>query len=187
MFYHSEDQLQQLSHQVLSLAKKQGATAVELDISESLGQNVQVRQQDVEQIEYQQDKSLDITVFVGKAKGRASTADFSQQAVSEVVKAAMNIASYTAQDDCSGLADAALMAENIEDTDSFHPWPITVEAAIDLAKISEKAALDFDQRIINSEGAGVQTEHYQYIYANSHGFSAYQKGSRHHISCSVVA
>ncbi|WP_037586311.1 metalloprotease PmbA [Stenoxybacter acetivorans] len=187
MFHHQADELKNLCESVLNQAKRDGATAAEADVSESVGQSVQVRKQAVEQIEYQQDKSLDITVYVGQAKGRASTADFSANAVAQTVQAALNIARYTAQDECAGLADAELMAKNIGDTDAYHPWILPTEDAIDLAKSTEAAALAADSRISNSEGASVQTDHYQYVYGNSYGFLAHKQGSRHSVSCSVVA
>ncbi len=187
MFHHNAEQLQNLGRQALEQAKKQGATAAEIDISESVGQNVQVRQQEVEHIEYQQDKSLDITVYLGQAKGRASTADFSDQAINDVVAAALNIARFTAQDDCAGLADPALLATEFGDIEAFFPWVLSTDEAIAIGKRTENAALKTDKHISNSEGAGVQNDHYQYIYANSNDFCAYQKGSRHSISCSVVA
>ena len=187
MFHHNAEQLQNLGRQALEQAKKQGATAAEIDISESVGQNVQVRQQEVEHIEYQQDKSLDITVYLGQAKGRASTADFSDQAINDVVAAALNIARFTAQDDCAGLADPALLATEFGDIEAFFPWVLSTDESIAIGKRTENAALKTDKQISNSEGAGVQNDHYQYIYANSNDFCAYQKGSRHSISCSVVA
>lgn len=187
MFHHSADQLQELCQQAINKARKQGASSVEIDISESAGQNVQVRQQNVEHIEYQQDKSLDVTVYLGQAKGRASTADFSNKAIDEVIGAALNIARFTAQDDCAGLADAALLATEFGDTESFFPWRLSADEAIEIGIKTEQAALDTDERIKNSEGAEVQTDHYQFVYANSNDFCAYQRGSRHSISCSVVA
>ena len=187
MFHHSANQLNNLCAAALDLARQQGATAAEADVSESLGQSVQVRLQEIEQIEYQQDTALDLTVYVGQAKGRASTGDFSPQALADTVAAALNIARYTAQDEYAGLADAALMAAHIGELDAYHPWPLPVDEAVALAQRCEAAARGADARIVNSEGATVQTGHYQYVYGNSHGFLAYQQGTRHSIACSVVA
>lgn len=187
LFNHSQDELIRLCGQTLSLAQQSGATAAEADFSESIGQGVNVRLNEIEQIEFQQDKSLDITVYVGRRKGRASTADFSPAALRDTVQAAVDIAKYTAEDDCAGLADKDLMAAEIGDLDRYHEWDLSAEAAVELAKQCEQAALSFDPRIENSEGAGVQTSHYQYVYGNSHGFMAHQQGTRHSISCSVVA
>ncbi|MDK4536885.1 TldD/PmbA family protein, partial [Kingella kingae] len=187
MFQHSAHDLSQTAETVLQLAKLNGATAAEVDLSESLGQSVQVRLQDIEQIEHQQDKSLDITVYVGQRKGRASTADLSPQAIADTVQAACAIARYTAEDDCSGLADANLMAQHIGDLNKYHEWQLSSKQAVELAKQCEQAALDFDARIQNSDGANVSTSHHQFVYANTHGFCQHQRGTCHSISCSLVA
>ena len=187
LFNHTASELLDLCRRTLDLAKATGATAAKADFSESLGQSVSVRLGEIEQIEFQQDKSLDITVYVGKRKGRASTADFSEKALQDTVKAAIDIARYTAEDDCAGLADASLMAQHVGDLDRYHEWDLSTEAAVELAKQCEQAALNEDERIENSEGAAVQTGHYQYVYGNTHGFATHQQGTRHSISCSVVA
>ncbi|ULJ70376.1 metalloprotease PmbA [Wielerella bovis] len=187
MFQHTAQELTQAAERVLQLAKQNGATAAEVDLSESHGQTVQVRLREIEQIEYQQDKSLDVTVYVGQRKGRASTADLSPQALADTVQAACNIARYTAEDPFAGLADADLMATHFGDLDRYHEWNLSSEAAIELAKCCEEAALSSDKRISNSDGAGVSTGHFQFVYANSHGFCQHQQGTRHSLSCSVVA
>ncbi|OAM35433.1 metalloprotease PmbA [Eikenella sp. NML080894] len=187
MFNHSEQTLRDVCTQVLELAKAGGATAAEADVSESIGQSVQVRLQEIEHIEYQQDKSLDLTVYVGRRKGRASTADFSPAAIADTVRAALDIARYTAEDPCAGLAEASLMATEFPDLQSYHEWPLSTAEAAELARRSEAAARAADSRITNSEGAHIQTGHYQYVYGNSHGFMQHQRSSRHSLSCSVVA
>ena len=187
MFNHSPQELSDLCAFALSTAKQKGATAAEADLSESVGQSVQVRLQEIEQIEHQQDKSLDITVYLGQSKGRASTADLSPQALASTVQAACDIARYTAEDPFAGIADADLMATHIADLDRYHEWDLSSENAIAIAKECEEAALSTDSRISNSEGASINTSHFQFVYANSHGFCQHQRGTRHSLSCSVVA
>ena len=187
MFNHSPQELSDLCAFALSTAKQKGATAAEADLSESVGQSVQVRLQEIEQIEHQQDKSLDITVYLGQSKGRASTADLSSRAIEETVQAALDIARYTAGDDCAGLADAELMAAEFGDLDKYHEWDLPSADAVELSLRCEAAAMQADSRIKNSEGAGIQTSHYQFVYGNSHGFLQHQQGTRHSVSCAVVA
>lgn len=187
MFQHSATQLLNLATHALTLAQKKGASSAEVDLSETLGQTVQVRLGNVDQIEHQQNKSLDITVYLGKSKGRASTTDFSSDALNNTVQAALNIARYTEQDDCAGLADPNLMAKNIHDLDKYHPWDLNTQDAIILAKECEQAAFDSDKRIVNSEGASIHTGHHQFVYANTHGFLQHQKSTHHTLSCSIVA
>ncbi|MBP6345536.1 MAG: metalloprotease PmbA [Neisseriaceae bacterium] len=187
MFHYTENQLHDLTQSVLDQARAGGATAADVDVSEGHGQSVSVRLQSVDQIEYQQDKGLGVTVYIGQKKGFASTADFSDAAVTATVKAALNIAKYTAEDEFAGLADAALMATHVPDLDLYHPWDVSVEEAITLAQGCEAAAQAFDERVSNSDGAAVNANHYQYVYGNSHGFMAGARTSRHSVSCSVVA
>jgi PmbA protein len=182
------DTLKELSQSVLSLAKQMGASAAETEVSYGTGQSVSVRLGETENIEYNQDKGVSVTVYFGQHKGQASSSDLSQQALKDTVKAACDIAKFTANDEFCGLADANLMATELLDLDLFHPWNIDVAQAIELAKTCEEAALQVDKNLItNSEGASVYTSEGQFAYANSHGFVGGYPTTRHSISCSVIA
>jgi len=184
----NQDALKQISEDALKVAKLAGASAAEVDVSFGTGQTVSVRKGETENIEYNRDKGISITVFFGHKKGYASSSDFSPQAIKDTVEAACNIAKFTAEDPFCGLADASLMAQKIPDLNLYHPWTLTVEEAGELAKRCEAAALAVDQkRITNSEGASVSTSEGQFVYANTHGFSGGYPSSRHSISCSVIA
>ena len=179
--------LQQIAGEVLDHARKGGASACETDISDGFGQNVTVRRGEVETIEYNRDKGLSVTVYIGKKRGHASTSDFSPVAVSDTVAAALSIATHTAEDDCAGLADADLLAREFPDLDLYFPWDLPVEEAIQLAQICEAAAFAVDKRIANSEGASVSLGESQFVYANSLGFMGGYPASRHSISCAMIA
>ncbi len=186
-FSYSLAQLQEMSETVLRFAKDAGASAVEAEVSLGFGQNVSVRMNETETIEYNRDKGVSVSVYFGQQKGHASTSDLSPQALKDTVAAACNIARYTAKDEFCGLADAVLMAKNIPDLDLHHPWDLTVDAAIELAKACESEARSVDTRITNSEGASVSTYEGMFAYANSHGFNGGYASSRHGLSCSVIA
>lgn len=179
--------LQQLAEDVLKHAREKGATACEVDVSEGFGQSVGVRCDEVETIEFNRDKGIGITIYAGQRKGYASTSDFSPQALRETVEAALDIARFTAVDDCAGLADAALMAGTCPDLDLYHPWALTVEDAIATARRCEQAAFDASPLVSNSEGASVSTQQAHFVSANSLGFMGGYPTSRHYISCSVIA
>ena len=180
--------LKQITQDVLKLAKQAGASSAETEVSYGTGQNVSVRMGEAENIEYNRDKGVSVTVYFGQQKGHASSSDLSAQALKDTVEAACNIAKYTAKDEFCGLADANLMATETPDLDLYHPWNISVEAAIEIAKTCEAAAMDVDRkRITNSEGAGVSNSESVFAYANSHGFVGGYPSSRHSISCSVIA
>ena len=179
--------LQQLAADVLKHAQAKGATACEVDVSEGFGQAVTVRCDEVETIEFNRDKGIGITVYSGQRKGYASSSDFSAQALRDTVEAALNIARFTAEDDCAGLADAELMAKECPELDLYHPWALSVEEAIATARHCEQAAYSASPLISNSDGATVSTQQAHFVSANSLGFMAGYPTSRHYISCSMIA
>ena len=189
-FSHRLETLQELARDVLAHAGKQGASACEVDVSDGFGQSVTVRCAEIETIEYNRDKSLAVTVYLGQRKGHASTSDFSPNALRETVDAALNIARFTAADPCAGLPDAELLAvatRHLPDLDLYHPWLLSVEAAVDLARRCEQAAFAVSPKISNSEGATLSIQEGQFVSANSLGFMGGYPTSRHYLACSVIA
>ena len=181
------DALASMAAQVLDAAKRGGATAAETEVSQAFGLSVTVRKDDVETIAYNRDKGIGVTVYVGTRRGHASTADFSPEAIADTVTKALTIARYTAEDDCAGLADPALLAHNWGNLDLYHPWDLSVEDAIALGRECESAALAVDPRLTNSDGATVSLHEATFVYANTNGFSGGYPSSRHGLYCSVIA
>jgi PmbA protein len=186
-FAYTDDKLKELAAEVLSYAKKRGATAADTEVNEGFGQTVTVRRGEVETIEYNRDKGIGVTVYLGQQRGHASTSDFSLQAIRDTVDAALSIAGFTAIDEAAGLADEDLLARTIPDLDLWQPWDIPVERAIVLAKACEEAGFAVDPRITNSEGATVSTQEFHFIYGNSLGFLAGYPSSRHGLWCALIA
>ena len=186
-FSYTQDYLRNLAGDVLDHARSIGATDAEIDVSEGYGLSVSARLGAVENIEHNRDKGVSVSVYLGQRKGYASSSDFSPAALKATVDAALNIARYTAADDCAGLADADLIAKNVADPHLLFPWEIDVPAAIDLAQEVEAAAFKVSPLVRNSEGASVSAQHSQFVYANSRGFVGGYPTSRHYISCSVIA
>ena len=186
-FSFSTDHLRTMSADVLAEAKAQGATAAEVEVSEGYGLSVTVRKGTVETIEHNRDKGISVTVYIGQRKGFASSSDFSPAALRASVEAARNIARFTAEDDCAGLADPSLLAKRPADPKLLYPWSIDVPGAIELARETEAAAFTVSPMIRNSEGASVSAQQAQFVYANSHGFSGGYASSRHSLYCSVIA
>lgn len=179
--------LEALVREILAEAQAQGASAAEAGVSFDVGLSVTVRLGEVETLEYHRDRGLGVTVYFGQRKGSASTSDISPAAVRETVRAACGIARYTAEDACAGLADPERLAREIPDLELDHPWDITAERAIELARECEDAARAADARITNSEGASVATYRSLRVYGNSNGFIGGYPSTRHSISCTVVA
>ncbi len=181
-----EPELNTLVENILSEAKRQGADQAEVSVSIDAGLSVSVRKGELEQLEFNQDRGFGITLYVGQRKGSASTTDSSADAIRDTVAAAKNIATHTQDDPCNGLADPSLMPESLPDLDLFYSWDVEPEEATELAKICERAGLDSDPRLTNSDGAQVTTQQSMRIYGNSHGFIGGYSGTRHGLSCVLI-
>jgi PmbA protein len=186
-FSYSHERLRELAQSVLDHARRVGASACEADVSEGIGQSVTVRRGEVETIEYNRDKGIGVTVYLGTRRGHASTSDFSDAAVRATVEAAASIARFTAEDPCAGLPDADLLAKRPMELDLFFPWQLPVEEAIELARRCEQAAYAVSPLITNSEGASVSAQQSHFISANSLGFMDGYATSRHYLSVAPIA
>ncbi|MDP5255580.1 MULTISPECIES: metalloprotease PmbA [unclassified Vibrio] len=169
----------------LEMAARQ-ADAAEVAISKSTGLSVSTRQCDVENVEFNSDGALGITVYRGQRKGSASTTDLSAAAIERTVKAALDIAQFTSEDPFAGPAPKELMVKTIPDLDLFHPEPLDPDTAAERAIAAERAALEYSDRIKQSDGASHDSYYGIKVYGNSHGLLASYASSRHSTSCSVI-
>jgi PmbA protein len=172
---------------VLEEARRQGASQCEADASLQRGLTATVRLGEIDTVEYQRDRGLGVTVYFGKRKGSASTADLSAPAVRATVAKACTIARYTAEDGCAGLAEPADLAREIPDLDLYHAWNLEPDGAVELARACESAGLAVDARLKNSEGASVSEQRGVRVYGNSHDFLAGYASSSHSVSCVLLA
>ena len=186
-FSFNENELCAMAQQVIDIALRQGATSCEADISESVGKNICVRLGEVETIEYNHDKGVGVTVYLGQKKGHASTSDFSPKAMEETVNAALAIARHTAEDPCAGLPEHGRLATEFLDLDLYHACEMSVEEAIAIATECEAAGQAVDPRIDNSEGAAVYLSASRFALANSLGFVGSASMSRHSLSATLIA
>jgi PmbA protein len=179
--------LQDIAAFALQEARRQGASQYEIDASLSQGLGTTVRLGEVDTIEYQRDRGLAVTVYFGKRKGSASTADLGREAVRATVEKACAIARYTAEDPYAGLVEPEHLARDIPDLALDHPWALSAEDAIAIARRCEQAGRAVDPRIGNSEGAAVSSQRHTGIYGNSLGFLSGFSGTSHSVSCSLIA
>lgn len=169
----------------IETAQKAGATA-EVGVTKVSGLSVSTRLQEIENVEFTNDGALGISVYLGLQKGNASTSDLSEEAIKNTVEAALAIAKYTSPDDCTGLADKELMAFEAPDLALYHGASVDVEQATKLALEAEKAALEYDAKIVNSNGASFNSHTGVRVYGNTHGMLQSYLSSRYSLSCSVI-
>ena len=189
-FAQSRARFEELVDDALSFARQLGASDAAAEVSEGTGLSVSVRKGETENVERNRDKSLGITVYAGQRRGNASTSDFSRAALEQTVRAAWDIARFTAEDPAAGLPDAEDLAtpeEAARDLDLFHPWAIDADQALAIALRCEAAAFATDRRITNSDGCGVSVQQSHFFAGNTRGFRGGYASSRHSLSVAPIA
>ena len=178
--------LQAHVEQALRQASQGGATAAEVSAHTSQGLSVSVRLGEVETLEHMQDRGISVTVYIGRHKGNASSADLREQSLVECVNQALDIARFTQEDPYNGLAESSRLATEFPDLDLWHPEPLDAQAAIERALECEHAGLEHAE-ISNSEGASFNAGLGLSVYGNSHGFIGRSSGTRYSQSCVLLA
>lgn len=178
--------LEQAVSQALSIAQK-GCDSAEVAVSRTTGMSVSTRMGEVENVEFNSDGALGITVYHNQRKGSASSTDLSEEAIARTVQAAIDIAKYTSEDPCSGPADRDLLAFEAPDLQLFYPSEVSADQAIDYAANAEKAALSADPRITNTEGGSFNSHYGIRVFGNTLGMLQSYCSSRHSMSTCVIA
>lgn len=178
--------LEQAVSQALSIAQK-GCDSAEVAVSRTTGMSVGTRMGEVENVEFNSDGALGITVYHNQRKGSASSTDLSEEAIARTVQAAIDIAKYTSEDPCSGPADRDLLAFEAPDLQLFYPSEVSADQAIDYAANAEKAALSADPRITNTEGGSFNSHYGIRVFGNTLGMLQSYCSSRHSMSACVIA
>lgn len=182
-----EPELVEWAEQAAAVAREQGADAHEIGVSAGRALSVSIRLGEVESVQFQRDRDLSVSVYYGQRTGSASTSDLSAAGIAETVRAACAIAKASESDPCAGLPEAERLATERPDLDLCHPWVLSAEQALELARECEAQGLEVDKRIKSSEGAGVDTHQSCSLLFNSLGFSGYREATSHSIGCSLVA
>jgi PmbA protein len=172
--------------QALELAKV-GSDGAEVAVSKTTGIGISTRFGEVENVEFNSDGALGITVYYQQRKGSASSTDLSPDAIARTVQAALDIARYTSPDPFAGVADEQMLAFDAPDLDLFHPTELDADRGIELAARAEQAALGADTRITNTEGGSFNSHYGIRVFGNSLGMLQSYCSTRHSLSASVIA
>jgi PmbA protein len=185
----SAQPLEEIADVLLRGAQRCGATAADVVVAEADALEVGVRLGEIEKVKQSRQKHLGLRVFMGQRSAITSTADFSRDALEKLAEDTCALARVTAPDPFSGLPEAAELATAIPDLDLYDPSleTMTAERAVALAQEAERAALDADARITNSEGAELGSSTSRVVYASTLGFRGAYRDSGVSLSAVPVA
>lgn len=178
--------LEQTTQLAIELIKQQKVSDFELSVGKSSGVSTTVRLSNVETLQYHLDTSFNVSVYIGKNKGQATSVDLSKASLKNAIESACLIAKYTQEDPFNGLAPSERMAWDIPNLDLYYPWNLDAKKSIEIAKECEQIALEQNE-INNSDGAELSSFEGTSVYANSNGLIANLKNTRHSLFCSLIA
>jgi PmbA protein len=180
-----ETDLRSLAQEIVGRAMSGGATAAECVVREGDEFSTLVRLGQVETLKESGSRSIGVRVFRGQRAASTYSSDFSQASLDRMVKSALELSKITSEDPFGGIPEAAQLGALTGDLDLYYEDVYSLAGAdrIDYARRAEKAALDFDSRIKNSEGGSFDAATGHKVLANSLGFVGEYRRSY----CSVSA
>lgn len=168
------------------LLHKKQVSHFEITAHTSVGTSLSVRMGELENSVRYQNQALEINVVCEGKSGSCSTVDISKKGIGFAVENAISLATFSEADEYNTLAPPELLATGSVDLDLYHPYALSAEEALKVAKECEKAALD-QEHITNSDGAEVASFSGTSYYANSYGILLEHPSSSHSLNCAVIA
>jgi PmbA protein len=182
-------ELLDIATQTIELARKAGATGAECTCSEGENFSVDIRLNEVETLTQSASRAAGLRVMVGQFTGSSYTSDLTREGLAKLVASAMELAAVTTEDPLAGLPDPQDLGSFQGDLDLFSDdiERLAPQDRIEMALRAERAAMEFDPRITNSDGAGFSSFRGVHAFANSLQFAGEYRSSYCSISCVPVA
>ena len=179
----------ELAHSLLKDAVKRGASGAEVLVVEDDSFSVRVRMRSVDTLLNAREKRLGLRLCFGSRSATTATSDLSQESLRRLLDDTTAMAQATAEDPFNGLPEPEAFASSFPDLGLYDPEPanLAVPERIGLAEAAEAAALNFDPRIANSEGAEYGHGDARVLFANSHGVMGEYRSSSMSLSVTPVA
>jgi PmbA protein len=173
------DELTALAVQVVDMARTAGADASEVLVSDGAELTAKVRLGEPELVQQAGSRALGLRVFKDGRRASTYTSDMRPDALAAFVAETVTLAELTEPDELNRLPDSGAFATRLPELELFDPVTESIDAAEALrrCKIAEAAALSYDKRVTNSDGATWSRNIGASAFANSAGFAGGYRGS----------
>ncbi len=170
-FLYPQVTLQEIASEIVTKAKKLGASDIQVELSESISTDVEILNQGIENFETSHENQLLITVFKGHKKGNIGISSIKVDHLDSIIQQAIDIATFTEEDSANGILEQDLIAPKYNfDLELFNPYSINNIDLISQAKDLENISLN-NKYIKSSDGASISLTKYNFITASSNGLS----------------
>lgn len=183
------DDLPEIAQSAVRDALQAGATDAECIISEGQEFSANIRLGEVETLKEAGSRGVGLRVLIGRRMGASYTSDLTAEGIGKMVRSAIALAGVTTEDPHAALPDADELGSIGGDLQLYSESvaALTAEKKIDAARRAEQAALQFDARIVNSEGGSFDSNIGGHVFANSRGFVGAYRDSYCSVSAVPVA
>jgi PmbA protein len=180
-----QSNLKEIASDAVRRAMQAGASAAEAIAMDGSEFSTVVRLGEVETLKESGSKAIGVRVFFGQQAASTYSSDLTPAGVKQLVDSALALAKVTSEDPFAGIPDASQLGQFEGDLDLYYDdvYSLSTADRIDYARRAEKAALEADPRIVNSEGGTFDASIGYKVLVNSNGFVGdYQRSY-----CSVSA
>lgn len=179
----------QVLHDLLQTARQRGATAGDVLLVDNEAFEVQVRLGEVDKVQQSHQKRLGLRLFFGQRSATTSTSDLSEASLRQLLDDTCAIAQAMEEDAYAGLPAPEETMTTVPDLDLWDNalGQVPVEERTAMARAAERAALDYDRRITNSNGGEYGSSQSHILYANSHGLLGQYRASSVSLAVSSIA
>lgn len=186
-FLYTQANLQSIADQIITQTLQAGATAAQVEVSESISTDIEILNQQTENFETSHENQLVLTVFKGTRKGHVGISNIEPHNLSEIIKNALDIATYTEEDPANGLLDKQYLLQELPpELGLYNLHSDSNHNLIAQAKELEQLARDYSPLISASDGSSLSLTRYNFVTANSNGFNHGYQTSRYSKYVSLI-
>ena len=182
---NDQDYLEKKASYCLDLAKKLGATDVNVNVGNSISETVNFRNKKLDESNRSDNLGIDITTYIGKKKSSISSSNLLNDNINILIEKCIETTKNTPEDEFNSLPDKNLLAKKVKDLNLYDDTHIENDNKIEYLKRLEVVA-SADKKIVNTESSFVEDKS-NFILANSDGFCKGFKTSSFMVSSVAVA
>jgi len=182
----NQDYLKKIAEKTLQTAKKLGSTDASILVTNSVSENVTIRNRKLDGSERSENLSINLTTYIGKKKSSISSSNLREKNIDKLVSRCFEAAKITPEDELNSLPDKELYFKGKKDLDLFDETHLNNKSKIDFILEAEDEAFS-NKKIVNTNGSGFSESKSNFILANSSGFCDGYKSSQFTAYCEVVS
>ena len=181
-----ENFLKKIADFCISQSKKLGSSDSSVLVTNSISENVNLRNKKIDGSERSENLGLTLTTYIGKKKASISSTNLNENNLIDLINRCISSTKVTPEDEYNSLPDKDLHFIGEKNLDLFDENHLTNDEKVNFIKEAEEIAFS-NEKIVNTNGSGFSETKSNFILANSNGFTDGYKTSQFTAYCEVVS